>query len=45
MNFIRLTWQQMLSAVHCIHEERIIHGDLKVSQLNIVFVMDLFLNH
>ena len=29
MNFIRLTWQQMLSAVHCIHEERIIHGDLK----------------
>lgn len=31
MNFVRLTWQQMLSAVHCIHEERIIHGDLKVS--------------
>jgi len=31
MNFIRLTWQQMLGAVHCIHEERIIHGDLKVS--------------
>ena len=29
MNFIRLTWQQMLSAVHSIHEERIIHGDLK----------------
>jgi serine/threonine protein kinase len=26
MNFIRLTWQQMLKAVHCIHEERIIHG-------------------
>ena len=29
MNFIRLTWQQMLSAVHSIHEERIVHSDLK----------------
>ena len=29
MNFIRLTWQQMLTAVHSIHEERIIHSDLK----------------
>lgn len=29
MNFIRLTWQQMLTAVHAIHEERIIHSDLK----------------
>jgi len=36
MNFIRLTWQQMLSAVHCIHEERIIHGDLKPA--NFLFV-------
>ena len=36
MNFIRLTWQQMLGAVHCIHEERIIHGDLKPA--NFLFV-------
>ena len=36
MNFIRLTWQQMLSAVHCIHEERIIHSDLKPA--NFLFV-------
>ena len=36
MNFIRLTWQQMLSAVHSIHEERIIHGDLKPA--NFLFV-------
>ena len=35
-NFIRLTWQQMLSAVHCIHEERIIHSDLKPA--NFLFV-------
>jgi hypothetical protein len=36
MNFIRLTWQQMLSAVHAIHEERIIHSDLKPA--NFLFV-------
>ncbi|KAL7555558.1 hypothetical protein ACA910_013035 [Epithemia clementina (nom. ined.)] len=36
MNFIRLTWHQMLSAVHCIHEHRIIHGDLKPA--NFLFV-------
>ena len=36
MNFVRLTWQQMLSAVHCIHEARIIHGDLKPA--NFLFV-------
>ena len=36
INFIRLTWQQMLSAVHSIHEERIIHGDLKPA--NFLFV-------
>ena len=36
MNFIRLTWQQMLIAVHSIHEARIIHGDLKPA--NFLFV-------
>ena len=36
MNFIRLTWQQMLGAVHSIHEARIIHGDLKPA--NFLFV-------
>ena len=35
-HFIRLTWQQMLSAVHSIHEERIIHSDLKPA--NFLFV-------
>eukprot|EP01112_Ceratiomyxa_fruticulosa_P012663 TRINITY_DN3519_c0_g1_i1.p1 TRINITY_DN3519_c0_g1~~TRINITY_DN3519_c0_g1_i1.p1 ORF type:complete len:1061 (-),score=259.69 TRINITY_DN3519_c0_g1_i1:149-3331(-) len=28
-NFIRVYWQQMLEAVSVIHEERIVHGDLK----------------
>eukprot|EP01105_Mastigella_eilhardi_P004310 TRINITY_DN1572_c0_g1_i5.p1 TRINITY_DN1572_c0_g1~~TRINITY_DN1572_c0_g1_i5.p1 ORF type:complete len:588 (+),score=137.38 TRINITY_DN1572_c0_g1_i5:13-1776(+) len=28
-NSVRLYWQQMLEAVHCIHEERVIHADLK----------------
>lgn len=36
MNFVRLTWHQMLSAVHCIHEARIVHGDLKPA--NFLFV-------
>lgn len=36
INFIRLTWQQMLGAVYSIHEERIIHGDLKPA--NFLFV-------
>ncbi|GAX09790.1 serine/threonine-protein kinase TTK/MPS1 [Fistulifera solaris] len=36
LNFVRLTWQQMLTAVHSIHEERIIHGDLKPA--NFLFV-------
>ena len=28
-NYIRLYWEQMLRAVHTIHEEMIVHGDLK----------------
>ena len=36
MNFVRLTWHQMLGAVHCIHEARIVHGDLKPA--NFLFV-------
>lgn len=35
-NFLRLTWQSMLTAVHAIHEERIVHGDLKPA--NFLFV-------
>ncbi|KAK7249334.1 TTK protein kinase [Aureococcus anophagefferens] len=35
-NFVRLTWQQMLEAVHTIHEERIVHGDLKPA--NFLFI-------
>lgn len=29
LNSVRLFWQQMLEAVHTIHEERVVHGDLK----------------
>ncbi|OQR95886.1 xylulose kinase [Thraustotheca clavata] len=35
-NFLRITWQQMLQAVNYIHNERIIHGDLKPA--NFLFV-------
>jgi len=28
-NYIRLYWQQMLEAVHTVHQNRIVHGDLK----------------
>ena len=35
-NFIRVSWQAMLEAVHTIHEERIVHGDLKPA--NFLFV-------
>jgi len=35
-NFIRLYWQQMLQAVATIHEERIVHSDLKPA--NFIFV-------
>jgi serine/threonine-protein kinase RIO1 len=36
MTFIETVWQQMLVAVHSIHEERIIHGDLKPANFLIV---------
>eukprot|EP00941_MAST-03F_sp_MAST-3F-sp1_P004420 g4420.t1 len=36
INYVRLLWQQMLTAVHVIHEERIVHGDLKPA--NFLFV-------
>jgi len=29
MNYLRLYWQQILEAVYVIHQERIVHGDLK----------------
>ncbi len=36
LNFVRFVWEQMLRAVHCVHTERIVHGDLKPA--NFVFV-------
>ena len=38
-NFARLAWQQMLEAVQTIHDERIVHGDLKPA--NFLFVRAL----
>jgi Protein kinase domain len=34
INFIRLTWMQMLKAVHSMHEERIIHGAFQQQSLH-----------
>lgn len=42
MNFIRLTWQQMLTAVHSIHEERIIHSDLKPAVRRRMCIVSLY---
>ncbi|KAI3638571.1 hypothetical protein MIR68_003069 [Amoeboaphelidium protococcarum] len=36
MNFVRVYWEQMLQAVDAIHEERIVHSDLKPA--NFLFV-------
>jgi len=35
-NFIRMYWEQMLQAVHAIHEEHIIHTDLKPANFLLV---------
>jgi serine/threonine protein kinase len=35
-NFIRMYWEQMLQAVHAIHEENIIHTDLKPANFLLV---------
>ncbi|KAI9339218.1 kinase-like domain-containing protein [Zopfochytrium polystomum] len=36
MNFVRLMWSQMLKAVQCIHDENIIHSDLKPANFMLV---------
>ncbi|KAI9024751.1 kinase-like domain-containing protein [Hyaloraphidium curvatum] len=36
INFIRMYWEQMLQAVHAIHEENIIHTDLKPANFLLV---------
>ncbi len=35
VNFVRLVWQQMLEAVDAMHEQRVVHSDLKPA--NFVF--------
>ncbi|KAK2075783.1 hypothetical protein QBZ16_001524 [Prototheca wickerhamii] len=35
-NFIRLYWEQMLTAVHTIHEKRIVHSDIKPANFLVV---------
>lgn len=35
-NFIRLYWQQMLRAVHTVHDLRIVHSDLKPANFLLV---------
>jgi len=36
LNFIRVYWEQMLSAVQAIHEEKIVHSDLKPANFLLV---------
>lgn len=36
LNLVRVFWQQMLCAVRAIHEERIVHGDLKPANFVLV---------
>jgi serine/threonine protein kinase len=35
-NYLRLVWQQMLEAVHTVHQESIVHTDLKPANFVIV---------
>lgn len=35
-NYLRLYWQQMLEAVHCVHQANVVHSDLKPA--NFLFV-------
>ncbi|CAM9982470.1 unnamed protein product [Scytosiphon promiscuus] len=35
-NFVRVIWQQMINAVQAMHDQRVVHGDLKPA--NFVFV-------
>ncbi|KAJ3327610.1 hypothetical protein HDU76_011450 [Blyttiomyces sp. JEL0837] len=36
LNFVRMYWNQMLQAVQCIHDENIIHSDLKPANFLLV---------
>ncbi|KAM0787429.1 hypothetical protein ACM66B_003511 [Microbotryomycetes sp. NB124-2] len=36
MNFIRYIWEQMLEAVHCLHNENVVHTDLKPANFVLV---------
>ncbi|RKP36254.1 kinase-like domain-containing protein [Dimargaris cristalligena] len=36
MNFVRMYWEQMLEAVHAIHEQKIVHSDLKPANFLLV---------
>ena len=36
LNFIRVYWEQMLRAVQAIHEEKIVHSDLKPANFLLV---------
>ena len=37
-NFLRIFWQQMLEAVHTVHQQRIVHSDLKLANFVLVKV-------
>ncbi|KAJ1924129.1 Dual-specificity kinase, spindle pole body (SPB) duplication and spindle checkpoint function [Tieghemiomyces parasiticus] len=36
LNFVRMYWEQMLEAVHAIHEQKIVHSDLKPANFLLV---------
>lgn len=41
LNFIRVYWEQMLRAVQAIHDEKIVHSDLKPA--NFLLIQVIFL--